>query len=74
LKPFGVIKNKREIRRPGGGFTASLPTPIKIFFGQGFGEGSLNSEYWRIISIPTGVCSPDTFILSSLVIMVLPVV
>ena len=41
--------------KTGEGFTPSLPTPVKIFFGQGFGEGSLNSEYWGMVSIPTGV-------------------
>jgi hypothetical protein len=36
LKPFGVIKNKREIRRQDGVSPPPCPTPIKIFFGQGF--------------------------------------
>jgi hypothetical protein len=73
LKPFGVIKNKREIRRQEGVSPPACSPPSRYFSGR-FPEGSLNSEYWRIVSIPTGVCSPDTFILTSLVIMVLPVV
>ncbi len=36
LKPFGVIKNQREIRRQEGVSPHPCPTPIKIFFGQGF--------------------------------------
>jgi hypothetical protein len=55
LKPFGVIKKIRgKYHKQWGGFTSSLPIPIEIFFGQGFGEGSLYSEYWGIVSIPTG--------------------
>jgi hypothetical protein len=37
LKHFGVIKNKREIRRHDGVSPPPCPTPIKIFFGQGPG-------------------------------------
>jgi len=46
LKPCGVIKKKREIRIREGVSPPPCPTPIKIFFGQGFGEGTLNSEYY----------------------------
>jgi|GEM_PF-5683716 len=36
LKPCGVIKKKREIRIREGVSPPPCPTPIKIFFGQGF--------------------------------------
>jgi hypothetical protein len=55
LKPCGVIKKKREIRIREGVSPPLCPTPGKIFFGQGFGEGTLNPYYFWIVSIPTGV-------------------
>jgi hypothetical protein len=45
IRGYKKIRGKYEDRR---GFHPPCPTPIKIFFGQGFGEGSLNSEYWGI--------------------------